>query len=135
MKSFISAKFKKNSLWLENFVLYRMDRSLVEQKLNQLQKSSWQLTKATAHRLTGTIDITKSNQLFATTIPYSKGWQAKVNGKAIKTYKIQDTFVGFDIGQGKHQVTLTFTPPGLYLGIIFNFSFTSASFHNKTKGK
>ena len=95
-----------------------MDRSLVEQKLNQLQKSSWQLTKATAHRLTGTIDITKSNQLFATTIPYSKGWQTKVDGKAVKTYKIQDTFVGFDIGQGKHQVTLTFTPPGLYLGII-----------------
>lgn len=113
----ITAKFKKNSLWLENFVLYRMDRSLVEQKLDQLKKNSWQLTKATTHRLTSKIDITKPNQLFATTIPYSKGWQAKVDGKAVKTYKIQDTFVGFDISQGKHQVTLTFIPPGLYLGI------------------
>ncbi|MBD5069840.1 MAG: YfhO family protein [Lactobacillus sp.] len=116
----ITVKFKKNTLWLDSFVLYRMDNKLVEQKLKQLQKSSWKITFYNSRKLTGTINITKKNQIFATTIPYSKGWHATVDGKSVKTYKIQDTFIGFNIGKGKHTVTLTFTPPGLWLGCIIS---------------
>lgn len=114
----MSVKFKKSTLWLENFVLYRMDNALVKQKLNQLKQSTWKITKYNQRQLTGSINIKKNNQIFATTIPYSTGWQAFVDDKKVKTYKIQDTFVGFNITKGKHQVTLRFTPPGIYAGAL-----------------
>ena len=114
----ITAKFKKDNLWLNNFVLYQLDNNLVKQKLTQIKKYSWKIQDYSSTSLSGTINIAKSNQWFATTIPYNDGWKAYIDGKEVPTYKIQQTFIGFPISKGKHQVKLTFTPPYLYQGLV-----------------
>ena len=118
----LTARFKKANLLLSNFVLYQMDNQLVTQKLKEVQKQSWQLKASSSRILTGKVKINKADQIFTTTIPYSKGWQAFVDGKKVKTYQIQNIFLAFDIQPGKHTITLKYWPPYLNLGLIISLS-------------
>ncbi|WP_159545487.1 YfhO family protein [Streptococcus halichoeri] len=50
------------------------------------------------------------------TIPYDRGWKAKVNGRSVTLRKIQNGLVGINIPSGKGKVVLTFLPYGLKTG-------------------
>lgn len=113
----ITAKFKNDDLWLDNFVLYQMNNKLVKNKIKQISQQAWKPTYLSDTHFTGPIHITKSHQLFTTTIPYNIGWKAWVDGKEVKTKKVQNTFLAFKINQGKHQITLKYTPPYFFLGL------------------
>lgn len=66
---------------------------------------------------TFTIDAKTSGDLFLT-IPYDKGWSAKVDGKNAKIKKAQSGFMTISIPQGKHKVQLNFVPQGFVIGSI-----------------
>lgn len=51
------------------------------------------------------------------TIPYDKGWSAKINGKRVEPGDIQN-FVALPIENGEYEIELRFVPRGLYAGII-----------------
>src|SRR5699024_2155215 len=55
-----------------------------------------------------------------TTIPYDKGWHIYMDGKEIKYDEIFDTFIGFKIGKGKHNIEFKYTPVGLKEGILIS---------------
>ena len=59
----------------------------------------------------------KDTSLFFT-IPYDKGWTAKLNGKPVNLQKAQNGFMKIDVPKGKGQATLTFIPRGLKEGSI-----------------
>ncbi|VDG31274.1 hypothetical protein [Lactobacillus sp. CBA3605] [Lactiplantibacillus mudanjiangensis] len=113
-------QMKKTSLWLQNFTLYKLSNQQFKQSAKKLQKSPWTITKHTSRRLTGTINIKKNHQVLMTTIPYSKGWHAKVDGKTVKTHKVINTFVAVPLSKGKHTVTLTYRPPYFVAGTILS---------------
>lgn len=116
----ITARFKKQTLSLNNFVLYELNNPLVISKLKQVQAHSWQLKQFNNRKLSGTITVPNKNQLFTTTIPYSQGWQAKVDGKAVKTFKVQGIFLALNLPKGKHTVSLSYWPPYFNLGLALS---------------
>lgn len=111
-------QMKKTSLWLQNFTLYKLNNSQFKQSAKKLQRSPWQLTAHSSRKLTGTINIKQKNQVLMTTIPYSAGWHATVDGKAVATKKVINTFVAVPLSKGKHTVTLTYRPPYLLAGSL-----------------
>jgi uncharacterized membrane protein YfhO len=46
------------------------------------------------------------------------GWRAKVNGTPNAIVPANVSFRGVPLPAGKHQVTLTYTPPGLWFGAL-----------------
>lgn len=116
----ITVKLKKSSIWLANFVLYEMNDKLVNQQLKKVQQQSMTTTSYSSRRINGTITTTKNNQWLTTTIPYSSGWKAYVDGKQVKTYAVNGkTFVAIKIAKaGKHTIIFKFTPPGIWLGVL-----------------
>lgn len=115
----LTAVFKKSSLWLNHFVLYQMNNRLVNQRLSQLKKQQPTVKKLSERRLQISYTQKKSQQLVATTIPYSSGWHAEVNGQPVKTTKIQQMFLGIKVnGAGVKKITLTYRPPYLLTGLI-----------------
>ena len=116
----ITARFKKQTLSLNNFVLYELNNKLAISKLKQVKKQSWQINHYTNRNLVGTITVPKNGDIFTTTIPFSKGWQAKIDGKPVKTFKVQGIFLAFNISKGKHTVSLSYWPPYLNLGIAIS---------------
>ncbi|MDM5145613.1 hypothetical protein ICE98_02747 [Lactococcus lactis] len=52
------------------------------------------------------------------TIPYDKGWSAKVDGKKVAVSKAQSGFMKVSVPAGSHRLELKFFPNGLKEGII-----------------
>jgi uncharacterized membrane protein YfhO len=55
-----------------------------------------------------------------TTIPYSKGWHIKIDGKKVKTTKVIKTFMAADITKGHHKVVFYYRSPYLMTGIVIS---------------
>lgn len=111
-------QMKKTSLWLQNFTLYKLDNTQFKKSAQKLQQSPWNITAHSSRKITGTINIKHRHQVLMTTIPYSKGWHATVDGKSVATKKVINTFVAVPLSKGKHTVTLTYRPPFLITGSL-----------------
>ena len=67
----------------------------------------------------GGIDM-KKDGYFATSYPYRKGYEIQVDGKAAgasEIMKIDDTFLGVRLEEGKHEIEICFMPPGYRTGL------------------
>ncbi len=59
-------------------------------------------------------------KLLVSTIPYEKGWTARVDGQAADIISYQDAFVAISLAPGTHHVELTFVPTGIGIGVIIS---------------
>ncbi|KRL99866.1 YfhO family protein [Liquorilactobacillus satsumensis] len=116
----LTAKLKKSSLWLNNFVLYRMNNAVVSQKLATLKNRTVKLTQKSQRKFEGYYEAKNNRLLLATTIPYSKGWHVLVDGKSVPTFKVQNTFLAIKAVKGRHTLKLTFTPPYFVIGCLIS---------------
>ncbi|MBP5185519.1 MAG: YfhO family protein, partial [Clostridiales bacterium] len=78
-------------------------------------------------------------QLLITTIPYEKGWSAKVDGKDVEIVPYQDAFICIPLDAGSHDVQLQFDPPGARIGGIISalgvFACAALIFCTRKSGK
>lgn len=64
-----------------------------------------------------TVSAQSKGDLFFT-LPYDKGWSAKVDGKTVKIKQAQTGFMTVPVSKGSHTVVLHFVPAGLKIGIL-----------------
>ncbi|MCT3305605.1 YfhO family protein [Lactiplantibacillus pentosus] len=81
----------------------------------RLQKSGLKYQHVTNNRITGTT-TTKHATVLTTSIPYSTGWQLRVDGRLVQTQVVNKGFVGARLSAGSHRIELTYRTPGLKLG-------------------
>jgi len=67
--------------------------------------------------ITGTIDVA-SDGYFTTTIPYDKGFTVYVDGLERNYEKVNNTFIGFEIESGSHDIRIEYHAPYLKEGKI-----------------
>ncbi len=60
----------------------------------------------------------KDNQVAFTTIAYDEGWSAYVDGKKVDTFKVANSYLGFKVPSGTHDIELVFYPKMLKEGLI-----------------
>ncbi len=65
----------------------------------------------------GTISLDKMKLLFFS-IPYDRGWSAKVDGKKVQPRLVNIGFIGLLLDKGEHIVELEFHPPYLLAGAV-----------------
>ncbi|ALV21859.1 YfhO family protein [Carnobacterium antarcticum] len=87
-----------------------------QERVRQKQKQALEITAFTNQKVSGTIEQEKAS-ILTTTIPYTSGWQAEVNGKAIETLRVNEGFVGIPLEAGKSKIVLTYQTPLLKAGI------------------
>ncbi len=96
---------------------------------SSLCQSELQIDKAAAKggRISGTIEV-KSTGYFITSIPYDDGFQILIDGRQTPARRVNTAFLGFPIGEGVHQIEITYRAPGLacgkaasLLGLLFFF--------------
>lgn len=117
----LTAQFKQPSLWLQHFVLYQLNNQLVADKLRQVQKDSLKVTTAQPTEIRGTINVpADSHDFLTTTIPNDRGWKVYIDHQRIRTFTVQNTFLGVNIKPGHHLVTFKYRPPLFTLGLIIS---------------
>lgn len=70
----------------------------------------------------GTINM-KKDGYFATSYPYRKGYEVKVDGRAVSAseiLKIDDTFLGLRLEEGMHEIEIRFVPPSYQTGLAIS---------------
>ncbi len=80
---------------------------------NQFEVESFEDT-----RITGRVK-TEEESVFFTSIPYDKGWQVKIDGKAISKddyIALKDAYLCFNLPAGEHKIELKFKQRGLLEG-------------------
>lgn len=75
----------------------------------------------TSRSVKGEINADTNGILF-TSIPYSSGWKAKVDGENVETIEVNSSFVGIKVSEGTHQIELTYTTPYFVIGAIISIT-------------
>lgn len=116
----ITFKLKKQTLWLQNVSLYRLNQSHFKRLESKLQTQPLTITTHSNTKITGKINVKQRNQLLMTTIPYSKGWHVYVDGHEVKTTKVINTFLAAKIGKGHHQIIIKYQAPLFKIGLLIS---------------
>ena len=88
-----------------------------DKEVAKIQKHALQNLKFNKHGLEGKITTNRIG-ILTSSIPYSTGWTATVDGKKAPVIRTNQAFVGLKLPQGTHKVKLVYNIPGLKLGMI-----------------
>ncbi|KRL63271.1 YfhO family protein [Lactobacillus psittaci] len=102
---------------LMNPNLYLLNEQNLQKVIKKANQNKMQLTTLRGNKIDGTVTI-KKGQSLVTTIPYSWGWKAKVDGKIVPISKSFGIFMALKLSPGTHNVEFTHTMPGLKLGLL-----------------
>ena len=64
----------------------------------------------------------KKDQSIFITLPYDKGWSARLNGEKVPILRAQTGFMKVDVPEESGKLTLTFIPDGFFLGGIVSIT-------------
>ena len=91
-----------------------------EEKINKLKAHSLKNAAFGTDSLQGDLHLDEPG-ILCITIPYSEGWQAFVDGKKQKVMLANGHYLGLDLDQGRHHITLRYHRPlqkeGIYLSL------------------
>ena len=76
--------------------------------------------------------------ILALSIPFDKGWTAKVDGKRHEIIKVNKAFLGLVLDPGNHNIELSYVSPGFKLGAFITFAAFLVSigiYYHKRRGK
>jgi uncharacterized membrane protein YfhO len=90
-----------------------------EADINTLKKDSLRISMFSQNLVKGKINVDKKKLLFFS-IPFDKGWAAKIDGKKINPMMVNIGFIGLPIDKGEHEIELSFTPRYFRLGAIIS---------------
>lgn len=103
--------------------IYRLKYQLVaeqlgpkyRQEIRQIQANGLKHLMLSQNQISG--DLT-TNQvgILTSSIPYSSGWTATDNGKAVQLVRTNTAFIGMRLAKGHHHIVLRYHVPGLKLG-------------------
>lgn len=68
------------------------------------------------NKITGTVDLSQ-NKILCMSIPYSRGWSAKVDGQPMQILRGNIMFMALPLVSGHHEIEFTYCTPGLKIGI------------------
>ena len=116
---FLDEKFDCEPKTVKNKVK-RIDASLSnKESLSQNFVNSFEIEGFTQSRIKGSI-ITDTSCVLLFSIPFDKGWSAKVNGKESRIYKVNASFIGIPLSKGESYVELRYLPPYFRFGLILS---------------
>jgi uncharacterized membrane protein YfhO len=89
--------------------------------ITDLRSNSLRIQRYSQNSIKGSIYL-KERALLLFTIPFDKGWIARVDGKTRKIHVVDIGFMGLILGNGFHEIELTFSPPFLRTGFVISIT-------------
>jgi len=116
--------FKQNGMLdyaLNGIHFAYLDKAALSALYNELSKGSMNITEFSDSSITGTVVATEDRPILFTTIPYSEGWHAYIDGQPSKVLVVLNgAFCALIIPPGEHLVTFEYTAPGFLVGAVIS---------------
>lgn len=87
--------------------------SALTSDVNALRKDTLQVETFSNNKITGTVNLDGQRMVFFS-IPYDKGWRAKIDGKPSEPVLCNIGFTGLLVPAGQHRIELSFVPLYFY---------------------
>lgn len=102
---------------LEKLKVYSFDFEKFSSSVRHMKKEilNYEILK---NRFVGNIDT--DGGLLMITIPYEKGFKVMVDGISVDYKEVIDTFIGIDLDEGHHDITIEYEQPYLKLGVCLS---------------
>lgn len=104
-----------------DYIAYKLNYNNYTRLMSALSKNQIKLTSYSDTELNGTLNADYDGTVM-TSIPYSKGWTVKIDGKKVKTSSISDALLSFNITKGNHNIEMSYFPQGFTLGLIISIT-------------
>ena len=108
-----------------DITLYKLNEDALKAVYDVLSESQLVIDSFKDTRIDGHIDV-REDGLFFTTVAYEEGWDVYVDGKKVKIESIKDTYIGFDLTAGRHEISMRFHVPYFTLGLIITLASLAA---------
>lgn len=126
---------KKGTYRLEDIALYALPMDKFPEQVEALRAESLENIAFGTNRITGTVDLSDS-KILCMSVPYSKGWSAKVDGAKAEILRGNIMFMALPLPAGHHEIELRYCTPGLRPGIvlsILSFGVVTAAYIRRRK--
>jgi uncharacterized membrane protein YfhO len=100
---------------IDNVSFYK--RPSIEEAL--VKKDEFNITYFSNKKIEGNIEV-DSDKIMTWTIPYEKGWKVKVDGEEVSKFTTNIGFIGINLAEGSHNITLEYRMPGSIEGLILS---------------
>ena len=119
-ESVIEFRFRTDTIDMSQAGVYRAELDQIQEVLEKRKQQGLKVTKFSNTHIEGEVTITDDSDVMMTSIPYSAGWQVKVDGQAVTTERAWNSFLSFPITKGKHQVEFVFKTRGSFIGALLS---------------
>ena len=99
--------------------VYVCDNAAYQKVIDQLSRNQLEQVEAKGNDLRGTIHVDQEGTMLLT-VPYSENWKLTVDGAEAELIKIGDSLMGVDLTAGDHEISMTYTPGGLWAGLLLS---------------
>ena len=100
----------------EEINIYTIDNDKFIKAYDTLKLNSVNINYFKENNIKGNIKLKEKSMIY-TSIPYDDGWKVYCNNKTIRTYKINNTLLGFDLPKGNNNIELKYIPKNIDIGI------------------
>lgn len=98
---------------------YQMDNDKFEDFYNTLNRNALQITNFNNDYIEGIMEIDSDKTVF-TSLNYDEGFKVYIDDKEVETFKLANSFLGFDISNGTHNIKIIYKIPHLKIGLIIS---------------
>jgi len=115
----VTITFKKPGTYsLDNIILYSKPKEEIKDSTTNLIRST-NGVRVSTNQITATVQA-DSPQFIFVSVPYSSGWKATLNGKAISIHKANLAFMAIPVDAGQYELVLQYKTPGLAAGAVLS---------------
>jgi uncharacterized membrane protein YfhO len=107
--------FTKGTYSLKNIKIYCYPMVNYPQQVEALKEEPLKNIELGINRITGDITVSK-DKFLVMSIPYSKGWSARVDDQAVELLQANTMFMAIPLTAGNHRIELVYRTPGIRLG-------------------
>ena len=107
----LTISFTKGEFNISDFEIYSLDYAGIENSKNKLDEFIVNKDKTKGDKIYGTINVTNDESYMMLTIPYDKGFNIKIDGNKVDYEKVDDSFIGFKIEKGEHNIEIEYKAP------------------------
>ena len=97
--------------------IYTCPDAAEEEVIRTLAECALSDARVRGNKLTGTLNAAYDGILFLS-VPYDTGWRIQVDGKSAGAIRIADTFLGVEVSEGEHTISMRYVPGGFYAGLL-----------------
>ncbi|HOO68125.1 MAG TPA: YfhO family protein, partial [Bacilli bacterium] len=113
----LNIEFSTGKYEISNIKVYSLDYQYILDFADSIDEFQIDTEKTSGDNIYGTINVTE-NGYFVLSIPYDEGFTIYVDGNKVDYELVDNSFIGFPINEGSHEIQISYVSPYLLEGLI-----------------